>query len=174
MIKFREMKPDDLTNIARVNVDTFRATHQGIVPDRLMNDLSYETAEHRFERMLGKTGRDSAIFVADHDGSVVGYAMGGLAREELTPFLGELYGIYIVPAYTGKGIGRQLIALVVKHLHTQGLHSMFVWVFSDNVPARRFYEALGGHIVQQRTILLAEHEVSETAYGWSTMDIVPG
>lgn len=36
----RKMMPKDLSAIARVNVDTFRATQQGIVPHPLMDSFS--------------------------------------------------------------------------------------------------------------------------------------
>jgi len=165
-VQIREMLPNDLSAIARVNVDSFRGTQQGIVPDTLINELSYEKAEQRFQRMLKNTERLSVIFVAEHDGSVVGYAMAGLAREEVNNYQGELYGIYILPKHHGKGIGRHLMNAVAMCLRKQRVDSMFVWVFSENLSARRFYEALGGQRVHERTIAIDGKDVRETAYGW--------
>lgn len=168
-VRVREMMTKDLSAIARVNVDTFRTTQQGIVPLPLMDSLSYEGAEQRFQRMLNKTERLSHIFVAEDRDSLVGYAMGGLARESIPKYSGELYGIYLLPSYHGQGIGRHLAKAVATHLKAHEIHSMFAVVFSANRPAIKFYEALGGQKLFERTAVLAGSEVSETIYGWLSL-----
>lgn len=169
-MQIRELKPDDLTMIARVNVDTFRETHGAFVPDSFVRDLSYEGAEQRFKRMLRKAEDLSTIFVAEDSGDVIGYAMCGLAREKVLHYQGELYSIYILPQYHGKGIGRRLLNSVSKHLRMQGANSMFVVVFSENISGRKFYEVLGGQCVEERTIELRGADVRETIYGWNSLE----
>ncbi len=82
-MQIREMISHDLIAIARVNVDTFRETQRGIVPNQLINSLSYERAVQRFQRLLDKKEQLSTIFVAEDRGSILGYAMAGLAREPI-------------------------------------------------------------------------------------------
>lgn len=170
IIQIREMKQSDLSAIARVNVDVFRETHRGLVPDTFIADLSYERAEQRFQRMLEKKERQSTIFVAEDGCSIIGYAMGGLAREKVQDFDGELYGIYILPTHHGMGVGRNLVSSIAKHLKEHNAHSMFVVVFSDNMSARKFYQALGGQKVYARTIELGGENIQEVIYGWSSLD----
>ncbi len=170
MILIREMRPNDLPAIARVNIETFRTTHRGIVSDAFMETLSYEKAEQRFQLMLANKERLSATFVAEDSSFLVGYAMGGLAREKVQTFDGELYGIYVLPAYHHRGIGRQLVSAVSKRLIEQGAHSMFVVAFSNNGAARQFYEALRGQQIHERTAEIGGANVEEVIYGWSSLD----
>jgi ribosomal protein S18 acetylase RimI-like enzyme len=171
-MNIREMKLADLPAIARVNVDSFRASHEGIVSEEFIGALSYSFAEERFIRMLEKSERQSTIFVAEHEKKVVGYAMAGLAREEVKGFEGELYGIYINPDHQRKGIGKRLVRAVVNHLKNKGVNSLFVWVFKKNYPARKFYTDIGGEIIQDRNLKLGEELVGEVAYGWSDIQIL--
>ena len=166
----REVKLNDLSAIARVNVDTFAQTQQGFIPDSLIRGLSYNKAEERFKRMLSKTERLSTIFVAENDGDVIGYAMCGLAREKVLHYEGELYGIYILPEYHSQGVGRQLMVSTARHLNKQGVASMFVAVFTDNIVGRKFYEALGGQWIEERVIELGGEHVSQTLYGWDSLN----
>ncbi|SIS87880.1 GNAT family N-acetyltransferase [Alicyclobacillus vulcanalis] len=170
IIQIREMKQSDLSTIARVNVEVFRETHRGIVPQAFIADLSYERAEQRFRRMLAKKERKAALFVAEDGYSIIGYAMGGLAREKVQDFDSELYGIYILPTHHGMGVGRNLVSAIAKYLKEHNAHSMFVVVFSDNMSARNFYQALGGQKVYVRTIELCGENIQEVIYGWSSLD----
>ncbi|MBV8084751.1 MAG: GNAT family N-acetyltransferase [Chloroflexi bacterium] len=52
--------------------------------------------------------------------------------------------LYVEPAWTGKGIGSELIALA-KRLRPDGLQ---LWAFQSNAGARRFYERHGFRAVQ--------------------------
>lgn len=169
-MKIRAMKPSDLGAIARVNVDTFTRTQRGIVPDSIIDGLTYAGAEERFRRMLSSTRTSTEVFVAEADGHVIGYAMTGLARERVRQYEGELYGIYILPEYHGRGIGRRLMTEAASHLRQQGLTSLFVVVFGQNTAARRFYETLGGQWIHNRTIEIKGEQVTETIYGWDNLD----
>jgi hypothetical protein len=41
-----------------------------------------------------------------------------------------------------------------------------LWVLRDNLPARRFYEELGGTLIGERTDRREMAELPEVAYGW--------
>ena len=169
-MKIREMISQDLIAVARVNVDTFRETQSGIVPDQLINTLSYESAARRFQRLLDKEEQRSTIFVAEDCGAIVGYAMGGRAREPVAHYEGELYGIYILPQYHGTGVGRRLMSVMARYLTAQRIYSMFVVVFSANLPAIKFYEALGGKKCCDRTMALHGWNLKEAIYGWDSLN----
>ena len=165
----RPMVPKDLSDVAKVNVDTMRKTQPGIIPDAFMDSLSYKESELRFQRLLDLRDLLPALFVVEDTSKVVGYAMGGLGRESVPNYRGELYGIYILPPYHSQGIGRRLVKLVARHLEAQELHTMFVAVFSANIPAVGFYEALGGKKLFVRTIALGGSELPETILGWDSL-----
>jgi hypothetical protein len=49
---------------------------------------------------------------------------------------------------------------------------MLLWVFTENRPARRFYESLGGVPVGKDGFELGGAWLSETAYGWKDLDVL--
>lgn len=167
MITIREATEADLPGIARVLVDTWRATYRGIVPDDYLNGMSYEKQVERGRQRLEEGGPERSTWVAEVDGGVVGMASGGPERTGRTDYPGELYAIYVLPAYQGRGLGRRLAAAVVKRLKGAGFGSMLVWVLAQN-PARRFYESLGGRLVSESQIEIGGAMIPEVAYVWPT------
>ena len=56
------------------------------------------------------------------------------------------------------------MAGIFGHLADQGFRSVGLWVLRDNLPARRFYEALGGRAGPEQSLDLRGQTVAETAY----------
>jgi hypothetical protein len=56
------------------------------------------------------------------------------------------------------------MAGVFGHLAAQGFRSAGLWVLKDNLPARRFYEALGGRLGPEQFFDLGGQTVTEVAY----------
>lgn len=81
-------------------------------------------------RWLAARLREDEVWVADHDGLVVGYA-------RLTDTW--LDDLYVLPAHAREGIGSALLE-VVKARRPDGF---CLWVFEVNEPARAFYAAHG-------------------------------
>ncbi len=166
-ITIREATPEDAPGIARVHVDSWRTTYRGTMPDSLLDSLSYESRGQRWKQVLSDPASPGFTYVAQHrSGQIVGFASGGPDRDEHPHYQGELWAIYLLEEYQGRGIGRRLARTVVRRLADMGMHSMIVWVLADN-PARRFYEALGGQYVGERDIEIDGVKLREVAYGWT-------
>ena len=73
---------------------------------------------------------------------------------------------------SARGAGHRLFSAVARRLHEAGFDAFLLWVLKDNLPARRFYESLGGTYLTEKTITIGETDLSEVAYGWrDTADI---
>ena len=170
----REAHPTDAAGIARVHVDTWRATYRGIVPDDHLDSLTYEARERFWARTLERLAAHRAageahpggLFVAEAPGrGVVGFAACGREATGDPQYPGELYAIYVLDAWQGQGLGRRLARAVADRLAAAGLHAMLVWVLADN-PMRRFYEALGGRLLREKQVEIGGVALDEIAYGW--------
>ena len=64
-------------------------------------------------------------------------------EENLLDCYYEVGGIYLHPSVYRRGIGRQLMAFAEERAREKGKTAMILWVFADNAPSRRFYEACG-------------------------------
>lgn len=173
----RKATPADAPMLARVHVDTWRATYKGIIADSYLARLDYRTGEERWRVSLtespdSEASRGRIILVAEHEASgVVGFAAGGPNRDKDTDCDGELYAIYVLPEHQRRGVGRMLVAAMAKSLLEAGLHSMVVWVLTAN-PSRRFYENLGAREIKQRKIEIGGQQYDEISYGWPDLDML--
>ncbi len=67
-------------------------------------------------------------------------------HRDVTPAMGEIYVIGVVPGEGGKGLGRSLTVDGLQHIHACGINIGMLYVDSDNEPARRLYKSLGFEI----------------------------
>lgn len=165
-MKIRTATADDATQIARVQVESWRTTYKGIVPDSFLDGMSYVERTKRWQ----KISVEQTVFVAETDGGeIVGFSNGGRERQgKFAGYDGELYAIYILQAYQGKGIGKQLTKAVVDSLLKKRFHSMLIRVLKDN-PAIYFYESIGGEKVGTAELDINGVKLTEIAYGWKDL-----
>lgn len=139
----RAATPDDAPAVARVHVDTWRATYAGLIPQAVLDGLSVERREV-FWRSVAEAPGEHRLLVAEASGRVVGFASTGPARDDdLPPGSGELMAIYVEPAAWGKGHGARLLRRAVADLRERGLDPLILWVLSENSRGRGFYDAMG-------------------------------
>ena len=181
MITVREATEADLPGIAGVLIDTWRATYRGMVPDSYLDGMDHGQHIERGRRRLLEGGPGRSTWVAEVDGQVngefdgdavgniVAIASGGPERKGRADYPAELYAIYSLPAYQGRGIGRRLVRGVADRLAAAGFTSMIIWVLAAN-PARRFYESLGGRLVDEAEIEIGGVTLPEVAYAWDSWD----
>lgn len=166
-MRIREAKVTDAGSIARVHIDTWRSAYAGIVPAAYLERLSYQARETSWVDILTAHQPSTGNWVAATDaGQVVGFAGSGPERDGNPTYRGELYAIYLFPAYQRRGVGRRLVAAVAQHLIQEGFPSMLVWVLQDNHPGCRFYASLGGEKVGQQSIAIGGVDLVEVSYGW--------
>jgi ribosomal protein S18 acetylase RimI-like enzyme len=164
---------EDAAGIATVHVRTWQSAYRGIVPDAHLDSLSIEQRTQIWQERLSQPHANSFTFVAEDQqtGQIVGFATGGRIAEERAPYTGELYAIYVLPEYHGRGLGRKLVRTVAESLLSIGLDSMIVWVLADN-SARNFYRALGGEYILTQQFELGGALLDEEGYGWPDIRVL--
>lgn len=169
MITVRKATVEDAWGIAKVQVDSWRTTYKGVVPNEYLNSLSYES---RFQKWK-ETISNQSVFVAENaDSEIVGFANGGKQRfEKYAKFSGELYAIYLLQSYQQKGIGKQLVKMVVDDLLKSEITSMSVLVLADN-SAKYFYEKLGAKLIGEDELEIAGVKLRELVYGWNNLNYI--
>lgn len=160
---------DDAERIERVRTDTWRDAYRGLVPDSILDGLGYDASRRR--AIMSALPPHQFALVAEVDGDVVGFCLGGRTRTPDDPFRGEVYAIYVLPEHQARGIGRALFQAGAQELVDRGLSSMIVWVLRENAPSRRFYERMGGRHVRDEERDLEGVRITESGYGWD--DISP-
>src|SRR5439155_1617602 len=103
-VSVRQATEDDAETIERVRYETWQATYRGLMPDALLDRMTPNVGARR-ERLRAQPP-DHSCFVAEAGGAVVGFAFGGPERAKDPDYRGEVYAIYVLPAFQGRGRGR--------------------------------------------------------------------
>ena len=157
---------EDVPAIARVHVDAWRETYQGILPSDFLQSLSYESREEQWRPALSDTSNRVHLHVMqEKSGAIGGFVAVGPTFGELEDYDGELYAIYLLQQYQGQGYGRRLFESGAQALADEGFRSMILWVLEVN-PACGFYEHLGGTVVSHKMLEQGGEEHAAVAYGW--------
>ena len=111
----------------------------------------------------------AAATLAERDGAVVGFSSSGRQRDASLPYTGEIYAVYVLRHAQRLGIGRALMAAAAGDLLAQDHAAGMLWVLETNVPARRFYQALGGREVLRRSEQRDGFAGVGVAYAWDDL-----
>lgn len=175
----RPAVPVDGPGIARVRVTTWRKAYQGIIDQNYLDRFDIDVEGIRWCEYLGRIDASRCVFVAELDQDsepglgigglrpkIAGYCMAGPNRDSDAEYSGELYAIYVLPAYHGQGIGRALFNAASAWLAEKGHAGMILFVLRDNDPSRRFYEAMGGTPIREQMIEIGDQLLPEVGYGY--------
>ena len=166
----RSPSPEDASDIARVHVDAWRETYNGILPTEVLEGLSYERREQHWHEVLSDPSSNTILYVLDRVGEgIKGFVAVGPERDQVKGYDGELYAIYLLKEVQGQGHGRRLFERGIEALRQKGFQSMVLLVLKDNA-SRGFYEHLGGVEVDEKPIEIGERQYIELAYGWPRVE----
>ena len=172
-MNYRLATIEDLPEIVKINLDTWRTTYKSIFPAEFLQNLSFKEKEIRWRQLFGNPEREIFIYLAEElSKKIVGFSMGSLEQSDLTlkipgvrNYIGELMAIYILKEYQRKKIGLKLMKMTVERLLESNINSMIVWVLKSN-PNCKFYEILGGKYVGEKMLEIEGVNYIEIAYGW--------
>ncbi|MGW1772157.1 N-acetyltransferase family protein [Streptomyces sp. NPDC002104] len=147
----REMTESDIDAVAAVRQGAWRHAYAGLMPQSYLDGLSVTAfAEQRRAAFAASAGGGAGagavtnLVAEGPDGAVLGWAAfgpatttdpEGTARDE-----GELYALYARPDVIGTGVGRALMAEVLRRAAYPAVR---LWVVEGNARAIRFYERAG-------------------------------
>lgn len=154
----------DASAIARVHVETWRSVYAGLIPDNVLARMTTERQVIAWGRQIGD-GAPTSVLVAESDKEVVGFIGIGHNRIGLAGFDGEVYTLYVLDDFQGRGLGARLLDAGFRALIDRRMNSAVIWVLAGN-PSRFFYEAMGGQRVAERHEPLWGTVLHEAAYGW--------
>ncbi|MBF9073863.1 GNAT family N-acetyltransferase [Streptacidiphilus fuscans] len=151
----RTAAENDLAQVVRVRVDSWRAAYAGLVPPAYLDGLDPGAALPRMKEYLAALpDRDHFLVVeaalgAEDSAQVVGFVLAGPERPSVEVAggrrggFGEVYALYVHPDAWFTGAGAGLLAAATEALAADGYAELTLWVLEENHQARRFYERHG-------------------------------
>ena len=167
-ISIRAAAFEDAGAIAHVHVESWRTTYAGIVPDAYLAGLDETLRAQLWREWLSG---ETLVFVAEWDGSVVGFAHGGKNREPVEACDAELYALYLLKDAQKRGIGTALLRAIAASLVERNFKSMSVWVLEQN-RSRSFYEKTGARLATSSVIDVGGVKLMEVAYAWADLKMI--
>lgn len=141
-LTIRKATKSDAVSIASIHSNTWKVTYKDIVPEKVLNKVSFRNRLEYFQDVLG-TDKEETV-VAVENGLVVGFMTFGEARDhDVDNRCAEIWGLYIDASYFNKGIGKSLILWAENELNLRGYHCIYLWTLDENLRANTFYNSLG-------------------------------
>lgn len=144
---------DDFQAIAQIYLTTWRATYTGLFDQTFLDGLTTAVwhPDQQWQRM----------FLAETDaGELVGVCTYGPSRTSELADWGEVYAIYILPAYQHRGLGPRLLTAALDQLKRR-YRTAYLWVLRNNVSAVHFYLEQGFILTQT---VRDDHDCIEQVY----------
>lgn len=172
----RSATVEDARAIALVRTRTWQSAYRGLIPDAFLDQMDPEANAQVWRERLSVWSEKHTTFVAEvvedqgaHEGSrVVGFCSCGPEREADPFYPGEIYALYVLPEFQGQGAGKRLVWNAACWLENCSFTHLLIYVLRDNMPARHFYEVIGGTPVREVNRDVAGHSMVEVGYGYNT------
>ncbi|SEH95787.1 L-amino acid N-acyltransferase YncA [Halobacillus karajensis] len=165
----RPARFEDAETIAEIHVNSWKSTYEDLIDEQ---DLSNTTLEHRialWETVLKTPLNGQIAFVIENgEGDVVGFVSGGKERTKNYGYDGEIYAIYLLDEYQGKGYGKEMLKVFSEGMVAAGYKSLLVWVLTHN-PSSQFYIKYGADPIEAEKVTIGQGTYEETAYGWNDL-----
>lgn len=168
-VTIRDATNADVPDIARVHVESWQRSFEGIAPERYLNDMSVERRREVFaERLSDPSYR---LMVAEkRDGDVVGFIDFGRPDFENYGYDARVYSFYLLPEFQRLGVGGRLFERCFIRMSEEGFKSACLDTLEMS-PYRRFYEKKGGEIVAHDSHKLGDTDYATVIYGWRSLEL---
>ncbi len=124
----------EIRDKALVHWRCWQEVYPGIVSQAYLEKMTLEKCEEiAFKWKEG-------ILVAKEEDRVIGF-LGYGNRGAEAPGIGEVFALYVLPEYHGKGVGLSLMKAGIRQL--AAYDEICLWVLKENARAIRFYEKCG-------------------------------
>ncbi len=132
---------EDAESLGNIIVESWKAAYSNIIPkDEMAKFLDKERRKRQFERFIEN---EEIILIGICDNVPCGLMFGSKDNDEQLLECGSIYSMYFLKEYWGKGLATKLMDSFINILKDEGCKRVSLWVYEDNIRARRFYEKCG-------------------------------
>ena len=172
-MRVRAATVEDAAAIAGVHQESWRTTYSGILPRDVIEHLAGRRSEGNWRSRLAAARDMEAVWIAEDEEGLLGFAACGTARHRLEGLEAEVYALYVLQPAQRRGVGRLLLRSCARHFVRHAHFGFYLWVLKAN-RARLFYEAMGGAEIAEKSERLGLHSFSEIAYAWHDLTALAG
>jgi L-amino acid N-acyltransferase YncA len=144
LVSVRPAGTDDVPDIARIQLDTWRQAYAGWLPAAVLDQVTPAEAERTWRQAV--TAPPSArhhVLVAWEQDWRVGFVAFGPAAEDPGGPVGAVEVLLVEPRWGRRGHGSRLLAAAVDLMRADALRTAQVWVPEPDVASLAFYTSAG-------------------------------
>jgi len=162
-IAIRKARASDASALAEVFNESWRLAYRGIIPHLHLESMIQRRGPDWWRNALRSGER---VLVTEVCGEIAGYPTRGVSRTRGGQ-QGEIYELYLLPAYQGLGLGEHLFEACRHQLDLRKFKGLIVWALFDNTPAIDFYWRRGGRPIGRSFDKIGGAKLEKIAFAWS-------
>ena len=137
----RRATVEDARAIAEVHIASWQAAYRGLMPDRVLDELTIERREADWRGWLDEGGERHHTLVAERDGKIEAFCTLEMpSREADEPEdVAGIPALYAHPDAFGRGAGPALMDTAIEAMCERGYRESILWMLEGNRRAEGFY-----------------------------------
>jgi ribosomal protein S18 acetylase RimI-like enzyme len=141
-INIRKVKKEDAKTLAHIQTEAWKSAFNIILSkEDLERYANIDKATEMYSNILSENNGNGYILSINDVPHCIAYW--DKARDEGMEGYSELICIHSLDTNWGKGYGSMMIEHVLGEIKKAGFQKVMLWVFEENIRARRFYEKHG-------------------------------
>ena len=141
-ISIRKAEKGDEVSLAHIQTESWKAAFKGILEDEILDKCTEMEPTIRMYKKLLDADKGNG-YILEVDGRPHCIAWWDRSRTESMSEYAELICIHSLQSNWRKGYGSKMLNRVLHDMKREGYDRGMLWVFRDNIRARKFYEANG-------------------------------
>lgn len=165
----RQALPSDDETIAALHIESWRSAYRNILSDDYLDGAIFDERRNYWQKSLNALEPDRRfILIAEQQNEAVAFV--SVYLDEEPEYGALLHNLHVRPHLKGQGLGKLLMAEAAQWTLSRNVKQMHLWVFETNYEARKFYDALGGEVVEKRLESVAGNvEKDILRYHWQDL-----
>lgn len=151
----RKADKEEIKAISQIYVDAWKSTYRGIVPDEVLDHMTYEEQRKKWQEILEQGKEEIYVYTADQQ--IVGFASGFFEGTDSA----EIATLYFAERECGKGYGTELLEYMIYEFGKG--RQVRLWCVKEN-PNRAFYEKRGRKTGLEKTVKIGGKEIQGIQY----------
>lgn len=157
---YRQGRADDAEQYAAVRIAAWTQAYQPFFEPGYLESMDPKVIASTWPTTIEKLD----AIVAEDGGRIAGYALLGHSGFEGHQDHLEVKALYVHPDFQASGIGRGLMARMVRRTIAKGEDRLVIGAFQANARARAVYEGWGGHEIGRSTFSVGGHAYPDIVY----------
>lgn len=136
----------DCKNLSLLKKEIWESTYRGIYPDEKIDNYDYIKNEQKFKNFIDNPNQQ--LYIVTNNDEIIAYIEFGEPFRPFRDYKQEIGLLYIRRDFQRYGLGRKLFDLAFHYIKNTNTDKFFISCHKYNINAQKFYEKMGGKIIQ--------------------------